>query len=252
MCPPLEYEIDRGVAKRTIAFRTARQSCIVWSMKARSRLPAEPAYDELVELVRDLPRGRTGQIIQGKLHVSAGCGPAHTHTLGELSATLLAGSPLGDPPPSGWTFLTDVELTLPQETLVVADIAGWRAPRNRIAGLPTPIGLTPQWVCEVLDPSTRALDLTHKRRAYALCGVESLWVVDPMARVLEVFDNDGGRWVLSLAVAEDEIAAPPFKRLRFDVSDLWMPLPARISHPPPPVSQKRKRPALAAAGSRRS
>src|SRR5678816_1676934 len=145
MCPPLEYEIDRGVAKRTIAFRTARQSCIVWSMKARSRLPAEPAYDELVELVRDLPRGRTGQIIQGKLHVSAGCGPAHTHTLGELSATLLAGSPLGDPAPPGWTFLTDVELALPQETLVVADIAGWRVARNRIAALPTPIELVPQW-----------------------------------------------------------------------------------------------------------
>jgi Uma2 family endonuclease len=213
---------------------------MVYLMKARSRLPVEPAFDELVELVRDLPRGRTGQIIQGKLHVSAGCGPAHTHTLGELSATLLAGSPLGDPPPSGWTFLTDVELAFPQETLVVADIAGWRLARNRIAGLPTPIELVPHWICEVLDPRTRALDLTHKRRAYALSGVESLWVVDPMARVLEVFDNQSGRWVLSLAVSEDEVAASPFKRLRFDVSDLWMP---RASHLPPPMP-KRKSPAL--------
>jgi Uma2 family endonuclease len=216
-------------------------------MKARSRLPAEPDFDELVELVRDLPRGRTGQIIQGKLHVSTGCDPAHTHTLGELSATLLAGSPLGDPPPSGWTFLTDVELAFPQETLVVADIAGWRAARNRIAGLPTPIELVPHWICEVLDPSTRALDLTIKRRVYAMSGVESLWVVDPMARVLEVFDNQSGRWVLSLAVSEDEVAAPPFKRLRFDVSDLWMPLPPRASYLPPPVSQKRKKPITAAA-----
>jgi hypothetical protein len=208
-------------------------------MKARSRLPAEPAFDELVELVRDLPRGRTGQIIQGKLHVSGGCGPAHTHTLGELSATLLAGSPLGDPPPSGWAFLTEVELAFPQETLVVADIAGWRVAKNRIAGLPTPIELVPHWICEVLDPTTRALDLTHKRRTYALSGVESLWVVDPMARVLEVFDNQSGRWVLAMAVAEDEVAAPPFKRLRFDVGDLWMPLPLRASHLPP-ASHKRK------------
>jgi len=224
-------------------------------MKARSRLPAEPAYDELVELARDLPRGRTGQIIQGKLHVSAACGPAHTHTLGELSATLLAGSPLGDPVPSGWTFLTDVELSLPEETLVVADIAGWRVARSRIAGLPTPIGLIPQWICEVLDPSTLALDLTHKRHAYAQAGVESLWMVDPMARVLEVFANDGGRWILTLAVSEDEVAPPPFKRLRFDVSDLWLPLSPRASQLPPPLSQKRKKAAAlsaaAAGGSRR-
>ena len=123
---------------------------------------------------------------------------------------------------------------------MVADVAGWRAPRNRIAGLPTPIGLVPQWICEVLDPSTRTLDLTHKRRAYAEAGVESLWMVDPMARVLEVFANEGGRWVLTLAVSEDEVAAPPFKRLRFDVSDLWLPLAPRASQLPPPMSQKRK------------
>jgi Uma2 family endonuclease len=243
------------MTRSSIASRTVGQKGYGLGMKARLRLPAEPAYEELVELVRDLPRGRTGQIIQGKLHVSGPGGPAHTHTLGELSATLLAGSPLGDPPPAGWTFLTDVELAFPRESLLVADIAGWRAPRNRIAALPAPIGLVPHWICEVLDPTTRALDLTHKRRAYALAGVENLWVVDPMARVLEVFDNASGRWVLSLAVSEDEVAAPPFKRLRFDVNDLWLPRPPRASQAPPPLSQKRRKVATASAamgGSRRA
>src|SRR5258705_375798 len=97
-------------------------------MKARPSLPAEPAYDDLVGLVRDLPRGRIGQIVNGKLHVSMTCEPPHAHTLAELSATLLAGSPLGDPVPPGWTFLTEVELLLPRQTLLFADIAGWLAP----------------------------------------------------------------------------------------------------------------------------
>src|SRR5262252_8306375 len=156
-------------------------------MKARHSLPTEPAYDELVGLVRNLPRGRIGQIVNGKLHVSTSCDAAHAHTLAELSATLLAGSPLGDPVPTGWTFLTEVELLLPAETLVVADIAGWRIPHDRLAALPSPIGVVPQWVCEVLDPSTRVLDLTHKRHHYALSGISNLWIVDPVARVLEVY-----------------------------------------------------------------
>lgn len=196
-------------------------------MKARSRLPAEPEYDDLVELVRGLPQGRVGQIVNGKIHVSTPFDPAHAHTLAELSATLLAGSPLGDPVPAGWTFLTEVELLLPGDTLVTADIAGWRAPHERIVALPTPMGLVPQWVCEVLDPGTRCLDLTYKRQAYALSGVESLWILDPMARVLEAFENQRGRWVLTVAVSEDEVAAPPFSGLRFDVGELWIPQPAR-------------------------
>jgi hypothetical protein len=192
-------------------------------MKARSSLPAEPEYDDLVALVRDLPQGRIGQIVNGKLHVSATCEPAHAHTVAELSATLLAGSPLGDPVPPDWTFLSDVELLLPDQTLVVADIAGWRMPHERIVAMPSPIELIPHWVCEVLDPGSRALDLTYKRHAYALCGVETLWIVDPSARVLEVYENFRGRWLLAAAVSEDEMAAPPFSDLRFDVSDLWVP-----------------------------
>jgi len=216
-------------------FQNSSQRGIVDNMKARSSLPAEPEYDELVALARDLPQGRVGQIVNGKLHVSSTCEPAHAHTQAELSATLLAGSPLGDPVPAGWTFLSEVELLLPGETLVLADIAGWQAPHERIVALPSPISLIPQWICEVLDPSTRALDLTYKRHAYALCGVQSLWIVDPMARVLEVFENVRGRWVLSVAVSEDEVAAPPFAHLRFDVSDLWMPqtaAPPRHNHRP--------------------
>jgi Uma2 family endonuclease len=129
--------------------------------------------------------------------------------------------------------LSEVELAFPRETLVVADIAGWRAPHERIVALPSPIGLVPDWICEVLDPSTRTLDLTSKREAYAMVGVQNLWILDPTARVLEAYENHRGRWLLSLAVSEDEVAAPPFMELRFDVGDLWMPEPhTRGSHRP--------------------
>jgi len=201
-------------------------------MRSRGRRPAEPGFDELIGVVRDLPQGKTGQIVNGRLHLSVAQEAAHAHSVAELSATLLAGSPLGDPVPNGWTFLTEVELALPAETLVVADIAGWHAPHDRIMALPSPIGLVPHWICEVLDPGTRTLDLTYKRHAYAMAGVDSLWILDPTARVLEVYDNLRGRWLLSLAVSEDEVAAAPFSDLHFDVSDLWMPEPPHPPHRP--------------------
>jgi len=202
-------------------------------MRGHRSRQSELGFDELVGIVRDLPQGRTGQIVNCQLHLSHTCEPAHAHTLAELSATLLAGSQLGDPVPAGWTFLTEVELALPRETLVIADIAGWHAPHERIVALPNPLGWVPEWVCEVLDPGTRTLDLTAKREAYALAGVRHLWILDPTARVLEAFENVRGRWLLSLAVSEDETAAPPFVELRFDVGDLWMPEPHhRPSHRP--------------------
>jgi Uma2 family endonuclease len=193
----------------------------------RPSVSSEPSFEDLVAQVRQLPQGKVGQVLNGRLYISNSSAPAHAHVVGELSATLLAGSPSGDPVPAGWTFLTEVELALPDEALVVADIAGWRAPHDRIVALPTPIGLVPLWVCEVLDPGSRALDLTHKRKLYAAAGVRTLWLVDPQAHVLEVFENVKGRWVLTIAVSEDEIAAPPFEAVRFDVADLFMPASRR-------------------------
>jgi Uma2 family endonuclease len=193
----------------------------------RAPVSSEPSFEDLVAQVRQLPSGKVGQVLNGRLYACAAPAGAHVHVVGELSATLLAGSPSGDPVPKGWTFLTDVELALPDETLVVADIAGWRAPHDRIVALPTPIGQLPLWICEVLDPGSRALDLTHKRKAYAAAGVRTLWIADPESKVLEVFENVRGHWMLVDAVCEDEVSVPPFDNLRFDVADLFTPASRR-------------------------
>ncbi len=45
--------------------------------------------------------------------------------------------------------------------------------------------LAPDWVCEILSPSTRKLDLHGKRPVYPREGVGHLWLVDPTDRTLE-------------------------------------------------------------------
>lgn len=95
--------------------------------------------------------------------------------------------------------------------------SGWRACR-------TPPGskLAPDWVCEVLSPGTRRIDLTDKRRIYATAGVEFLWFVDPLARTLEAFALRDGAWTLIAALKDDEeVRVAPFDAIAFPLSVLW-------------------------------
>lgn len=59
-------------------------------------------------------------------------------------------------------------------------------PRHPAASEPF-LTLAPDWVCEVLSPSTVRLDRVRKNHVYAREGVGHLWFVDPLAHTLEVF-----------------------------------------------------------------
>ena len=83
--------------------------------------------------------------------------------------------------------------------------------------------LPPDWACEVLSPSTRAIDLTDKRRVYAEAGIPFLWFVDPAGRTLEAFTLREGAWTLAAALKDaDEARVPPFDAIAFPLSVLWI------------------------------
>jgi Uma2 family endonuclease len=82
--------------------------------------------------------------------------------------------------------------------------------------------VVPDWVCEILSPSTRAFDIGEKRAIYARHSVAHLWQVDPDARTLEAFALEGGRWVLVETLTDTaEVALAPFDAIRFALADLW-------------------------------
>jgi Uma2 family endonuclease len=104
----------------------------------------------------------------------------------------------------------------------VPDLAGWR--RARMPELPDAAAfeLAPDWVCEVLSVSTAAIDRAEKMPIYAREGVSNVWLVDPIARTLEVLRLEQARWVL-LGVWRDDakVNAEPFGELELDLSGLW-------------------------------
>jgi Uma2 family endonuclease len=74
------------------------------------------------------------------------------------------------------------------------DAAGWRRSTSGWPDLDeTPITLVPEWVAEILSPSTAAADRGVKADAYGAMGVGWLWLVDPDAGRVEAFANVRGR-----------------------------------------------------------
>ena len=123
--------------------------------------------------------------------------------------------------PGGWWIVDELELHL-GDNILVPDMAGWR--RERMPEYPdvTFFTLVPDWVCEVLSPSTRALDQGMKRAIYAREGVAHLWFVGPDARTLEAFELTDGKWVLLETVTgNDPVSLPPFEAISFSLGDLW-------------------------------
>jgi Uma2 family endonuclease len=82
--------------------------------------------------------------------------------------------------------------------------------------------LAPDWVCEVLSPSTAALDRVRRVRVYARASVGHLWLVDPLQRTLEVHRLAGGHWlVASTHGGEEVIHAEPFAAAAIPLRRWW-------------------------------
>lgn len=74
-------------------------------------------------------------------------------------------------------------------------------------------------MCEVVSPGTARLDRSEKLPLYAAFGVAHVWLVDPLLRTLEAFQNQDGKWLL-LAVFrnDDAVSIAPFDAISFNLS----------------------------------
>jgi Uma2 family endonuclease len=82
--------------------------------------------------------------------------------------------------------------------------------------------LVPDWVCEILSPSTTRDDRVVKMPLYAREGVAHIWLIDPDQKTLEVYVLQDERWLLLGAHKDDEqVSPPPFEALELELSALW-------------------------------
>lgn len=171
--------------------------------------------------VIDAPPHKVAEVMDGELHLHPRPAPVHSLSSSMLGGSLAPHFGTRDGTPGGWWILDEPELHFGDDVLV-PDLAGWR--RGRMPDLPEQnyFTLPSDWVCEVLSPSTRKMDLGTKRAIYAREGVAYLWFVDPTARMLEAFALRDNFWVVIETVTGDaEVSLPPFDAISFSLADLW-------------------------------
>lgn len=185
--------------------------------RSEALAPRRATYQDVI----DAPRSQVAEIVAGTLHTHPRPAPLHAIAASHLGDELTSPFGKGRGGPGGWWILDEPELHL-AEDILVPDLAGWR--RERMPEYPDVkfFTLAPDWVCEILSPSTRAIDQGLKRAIYAREGVTWLWFVDPDAHTLEAFELHNGQWLLLDTLTEnDPVSLPPFDAISFSLGDLW-------------------------------
>ena len=202
---------------------------IDWS----SPTPAEPETMKRAtyEDVLNAPENKVAEILDGELFLSPRPAPRHAVASSRARDGHRGPFDRGSGGPGGWWILDEPELHFGEQVLV-PDLAGWR--RERMPAVPDEafFSLAPDWVCEVLSPSTERIDRGRKLRIYAEAGVAHAWLVKPTDRTLEVLRLRDGAWTI-VAVWEDAavVRAEPFEAIELELGRLWAEPPASPAAP---------------------
>ena len=176
-----------------------------------------PTYQDIL----DLPEHLTGEIVAGELFASPR--PSFDHSGVSSALTSDLGPPFmrGRGGPGGWWIFFEPELHMGGD-IMVPDLAGWRRERMPQRHRGAYHTLAPDWICEIHSPSTARLDRIRKMPAYAREGVNHAWLIDPAARLLEVFRLTDGLWTVVGAYGGDALVrAEPFDAIELDLLALW-------------------------------
>lgn len=192
-------------------------------------LPATAVHRATYADLEAVPATKVAELVRGILHVLPRPAARHTRASSALGVELGGPFDRGRGGPGGWWILDEPELHFPDRTspgdtdALVPDLAGWR--RDRLPSLPDVAAFTlaPDWVCEVLSPSTERHDRDEKMPIYAREGVRHAWLLDPVAKTLEVYAlAPEERWnEPTIWRGADVVRAAPFDAIELDLTALW-------------------------------
>ncbi len=177
----------------------------------------------LYQQIEALPEGLTGELIDGQIHTQPRPAGPHANAASVLGMDIGSAYHRGRGGPGGWWIIMEPEVHFIRDVeVLVPDLAGWQ--RSRMASIPRDQRFTviPDWVCEVLSPGTESKDRRIKMPLYARYGVAYAWLVDPLARTLEAWENRNGQWIaLGLFRNGQTVCVAPFAALTIWLADLW-------------------------------
>ncbi len=170
-------------------------------------------------------RGEAVELIDGEVVHKAGPTGEHGQAQSNVNIVLggfarKTGGPRG---PGGWWLMSEVEVLYARTSEVFRhDVLGFR--RDVHAEVPKgfPLRARPDWVCEILSPSTARYDVVKKSRTLHAHAVPHYWLLNPEHSTLTVmrYAETGYLQVLTATVGE-KVRAEPFEAVEIDVSELF-------------------------------
>lgn len=162
------------------------------------------------------------EVIDGIAYVRDPPSPSRFHQelvleLGHQLTTSLAGkparvyiAPLDVRLPKGGSADDQIDTVLQPDVFIVSDLL--KLDERGVSG-------APDWVAEVLSPSTARYDRTTKLRAYERAGVTEVWLVDPAERTVTIHRMEAGHYTRPVILelrGRTDIAAVPSVSIDWD------------------------------------
>lgn len=137
-------------------------------------------YDDILAL----PEGVRAELMDGQIYYMASPTLTHQRILGNLYVDIVTyirknkGTCEAFPAPCAVFLYADHSTYLEPDLIVVCD-------RDKLK--PDGCYGAPDWVVEILSPSSRYLDCSKKLFKYQTAGVNEYWIVDPMNEMVRVY-----------------------------------------------------------------
>lgn len=171
-------------------------------------------YDDYAKL----PEGTPYQLIEGELVMTPAPSPFHqivqSNILLELGVWVKERN-------LGRVLTSPIDVYLSDTETYQPDIIFISTSHRNIIGEKRIEG-APDLVVEILSPTTGYYDLTHKKRVYAERGVKEYWVVDPVEKTFDVWENMAGDFrLISSARGEGTVRSSLLKGFEITLANVF-------------------------------
>lgn len=182
-----------------------------------------PAHERKVMTVEEfLAQDQRVELIRGTVVEKAA--PTGEHSSAQVGIGWTVGQKFNRKPggrwPGGWWFFVELDVLFGSEVFR-PDVCGYRRDRIKVKPTGRPIAARPDWVCEILSPSSAKTDRVEKLQTYFAAGVPHYWLVDPIEGSLEIFRRTELAYALVQSAHRGQRLKPePFDALEFSVDEL--------------------------------
>ena len=176
----------------------------------------------LDDLARIRATGQRVELIDGDIVDKAVPSPEHGSAQLGLGDVLgpFRGPGGGGQGPGGWWLMTEVEVRYATD-VYRHDAVGFRRDLHAVRPGGTPVTARPDWVCEILSPSTARYDVVQKLRTLHHARVPFYWLLDPEHGTLTVLKHEESAYATILTAASgDMVTAEPFAARTIEVARL--------------------------------